>query len=368
MVKLLLFADLHLDTPFTWAPPDVARRRRQALRDTLDAIVDLAVGAEVDAVCCGGDLYEHDREAPDTAAVIRNAFERLAPVPVLVAPGNHDWLGPRSIYARNEWSPNVMIFSEDRLQPYELTPGFKIWGAAHLRPAGTRGFLRDFAVERGTSDFDLALFHGTLRSGLPFEDRGKQPHAPFDVEEIPASGLDHALVGHFHTPADGEWHTYPGNPDPLTFGETGDRGAVILTIDDAGEVSRTRHSVARTEVSDVSVDVTGCQSRQEVRSMTSQALEGSTGIVRVTVHGEVDPSVDIRLAELEDVAPHLSAVVFRLGHITTGYDLDAIADETTVRGRFVQDVRAAGLDPEIERRVLITGLRALEGREDLEVD
>lgn len=102
--------------------------------------------------------------------------------------------------------------------------------------------------------------------------------------------------------------------------------------------------------------------------MTSQALADLTGTVRVTVHGEVDPSVDIGLADLEEVAPHLSAVVFRLGRITIGYDLDAIADETTVRGRFVQDVRAAGLDPEIERRVLITGLRALEGREDLEVD
>jgi DNA repair exonuclease SbcCD nuclease subunit len=366
-VRLVLFADLHLDTPFRWAPPEVARRRRQALRDTLDAIIDLAAEIEADALCCGGDLYEHDRVAPDTAAVIREAFARLAPMPVLVAPGNHDWLGPRSIYACTEWSPNVHIFAEDRLQPYELTAGLTVWGAAHMRPAGTAGFLDRFELDGARDDVHLALFHGTLRSGLPFEEEGKQSHAPFDAEQVPAAGLHHALVGHFHTPADGEWHTYPGNPDPLTFGETGERGAVVLEVQESGGVSRERHTVARTEVSDLVVDVTGCVSRQEVRSRTEATLEDMSGIVRVTLEGEVEPDVDMNLADLEGVAPHLAALVPRLGRITVAYDLDTIAEETTVRGRFVQDVRSAGLDPDMERRVLITGLRALEGRQDLEV-
>lgn len=366
-VKLVLFADLHLDTPFRWAPPEVAYRRRQALRDVLGAIVDLAAEIEADALCCGGDLFEHDRVAPDTAAVIRDAFARLGPMPVLVAPGNHDWLGPRSIYARTEWSPNVHIFTEDRLQPYELTSGLTVWGAAHNRPAGTAGFLDQFELDGARDDVHLALFHGTLRSGLPFEEEGKQPHAPFDAEQVPAAGMHHALVGHFHSPADGEWHTYPGNPDPLTFGETGERGAVVLEVQGSGAVSRTRRTVAQTNVSDVVVDVTGCSSRQQVRSTAEAALDGLTGIVRATLEGEVEPAVDINLADLEGVASHLEALVPRLGRITVAYDLDSIAQETTVRGRFVQDVRAADLEPDLERRVLVTGLRALEGRNDLKV-
>jgi DNA repair exonuclease SbcCD nuclease subunit len=288
-------------------------------------------------------------------------------MPVLVAPGNHDWLGPRSIYVRTEWSPNVHIFTEDRLEPHELTSGLTVWGAAHKRPAGTAGFLDKFELDGAREDVHLALFHGTLRSGLPFEEEGKQAHAPFDAEQVPAAGLHHALVGHFHTPADGEWHTYPGNPDPLAFGETGERGAVVLEVQESGVVSRERHTVARTEVSDLTVDITGCVSRQEVRSRAEAALEHVSGIVRVTLHGEVEPDVDMNLADLDGVAPHLAALVPRLGRITVAYDLGSIAEETTVRGRFVQDVRTAELDPELERRVLVTGLRALEGRHDLEV-
>lgn len=366
-VRFVLFADLHLDTPFRWAPPAVARRRRQALRDTLHAIVELAQEVEADALCCGGDLYEHDRVAPDTPAVIRDAFARLAPMPVLLAPGNHDWFGPQSLYALTDWTPNVHIFSEDRLERFELTSGFLVWGAAHRRPAGTAGFLDGFEIDGGRDDVHLALFHGSLRSGLPFEEDGKQPHASFDAEQIPAAGFHHALVGHFHMPADKEWHTYPGNPDPLTFGEQGDRAAVVLEVEDDGSVKRERHPVARTEVRDVVVDVTGSTSGQEVRGRVEAALEPLSGIVRMILEGEVEPDVDVSLVDFDGLGDHLEALVPQLGRVTVAFDLDAIARETSVRGQYVQDVLAAGLDPELERRVLITGLRALEGRDDLEV-
>lgn len=367
-MRLALFADLHLDVPFRWAPPDIAQRRRQALRDTLDAIVEVAAEEEVDALCCAGDLYEHELVAPDTAAVIREALARLFPVPVFVAPGNHDWFGPQSLYARTDWTPNVHVFTEDRLRPHELTPGLTVWGAAHLRPAGTGNFLDGFAVDRDANGIHLALFHGSLLSGLPFEEEGKQPHAPFDAEQIPGAGLSHALVGHFHTPRDGEWHTYPGNPNPLAFGETGDRGLVIVDVHDDGTVTPTRHRVAQTEVADVTVDVTGCSSIQEIRSRIQEFLASRSGIVRVTLHGEVTPDVDVTLSSLDGIGDHLEAVVPRLGEIRVAYDLDAIAREPTVRGQFVNDVRDSSLDPELKRRVIITGLRALEGRHDLGVD
>ncbi|MEX2324058.1 MAG: metallophosphoesterase [Acidimicrobiia bacterium] len=367
-MRLALFADLHLDVPFQWAPSDVARRRRQALRDTLDSIIDVAQEEGVDALCCAGDLYEHDRVAPDTAAVLQSAFARLSHVPVLVAPGNHDWFGPKSVYARTEWTPNVHIYTEARLQAYELTAGLTIWGAAHRQPAGTPNFLDGFTVDRDANGIHMALFHGSLRSGLPFEEDGKQPHAPFDAEQIPQAGLHHALVGHFHTPRDGEWHTYPGNPDPLTFGEEGERGLVIIDVHDDGTVTRTRHRVAQSVVADVTVDVTGCSSTQEIRNRAQAELASRSGIVRVTLHGEVAPDVDVTLACLDGVGEHLDATVPRLGEITVAYDLDAIAGESTVRGQFVADVRASSLDSEMKRRILITGLRALEGRHDLGVD
>lgn len=279
-MKLLLFADLHLDTRFPSAGP----LRRQALRDTLGRIVDLAEESQADAVLCAGDLYEHERCSPHTASFLQSSFD--CPVPVFLAPGNDDWYGPQSVYQQVDWTPNVHVFSSESLTPVELADGITLWGAAHVGPGPARDFLGGFAVNRG--GVNLALGHGC---------------APEDVE---ITGLDHAFLGHVHTPEHAVRYTFPGNPDPLTPGETGERGAVLCTVHDDGTVSR--------EVFDVSAS-------------------RSLGL----------------LAERSEAFPSL--------------DFDSVAEERTVRGQFVRDVLAdPSLDTALRGRVLATGLRALEER------
>jgi DNA repair exonuclease SbcCD nuclease subunit len=365
-MRLLVFSDLHLDAPFAWAGAELARSRRRALRECLTRIVELATRLRVDALCCAGDLYEQQRFTPDTVAFLQEMFARLQPIPVLLAPGNHDWLGPPSLYRQARWSSNVQLFEDPSLQPYELAPGFTVWGAAHCAPANTPGFFESgFRVDR--SGVHIGLFHGSERGDIAHQGESKVPHAPFRAADIPAAGLRHALVGHFHTPRDAQHHTYPGNPEPLTFGETGERGAVLVTVDEAGELRRERHRVAVADVGDITVDLTGVAHSGEVRDRVASRLVDHKGIVRVTLVGEVAPEVDVELADLADVAPHLDALVPRIGALTVGYDYDALAAEQTVRGQFVRDVRAADLDEEQRRRVLVTGLRALDGRGDLAV-
>ncbi len=367
IMRLLLFSDLHLDAPFRWAPAGAARDRRRKLRETLRRVADLAADLDVGALCCGGDLYEHDRFSSDTGELLRATFEDLYPLAVVISPGNHDWYGPSSLYRQVAWSPNVKVFSEDRLAPVSLAEGLTLWGAAHRAPATTRNFLEGFHPDR--EGVHLALFHGSELGGFAIEERGKISHAPFRAEEIPETGLHHALVGHFHAPFDGEWHTYPGNPDPLEFGEHGDRGAVLVTVSADGSVSRERHRVSSSLVSDVTVRVDGARYMDQVMDRVREALCSCEGFVRVTLTGEMDPGVDLRTEDMtrESVAEHLDGVVVRIGDIRLAYDVDALAREGTVRGLFVRKALAADLEEDRRRRVLVMGLRALDGREDLEV-
>ncbi|MFD4675049.1 exonuclease SbcCD subunit D [Lentzea sp. NPDC058450] len=278
-MKLLLFADLHLDTRFPSAGPE----RRQALRETLGHIVDLAQESEVDAMLCAGDLYEHERCSPSTASFLQSSFD--CPIPVFLVPGNDDWYGPHSVYQQVDWTPNVHVFSSGSLTPVELADGVTLWGAANVGPGPARDVLDGFAVNRG--GVNLALCHGS---------------APGDVA---ITGLDHAFLGHVHTPEHAAHYTFPGNPDPLTPGETGERGAVLCTVNEDGSVSR--------EVFDVSA------------------------------------SRSLGWHEAERTFPLL--------------DFDHVSSERTVRGQFVRDVLAdPSLDVTLRGRVLSAGLRALEER------
>ena len=366
-MKIVHFADLHLDAGFAWAGADgaAARQRRQSLRDSLLSITALVRDVDAGALFCGGDLYEHDRVTPDTARFLRTTFAELAPCPVYLAPGNHDWYGPDSLYALVDWSANVHVFREPRLEPVNLADGLTLWGAAHCAPANTGNFFGGFRP--AGAGVHVALCHAAERTGLAEQGGDKQPHAPFDAQDIERAGLTHAFLGHYHRPRDAARHTYPGNPDPLAFGEDGERGAVVATIAADGTVSRERHVVAATAAHDLRLDVTGCDSQQDVRAGLTRAAAGRHGVARLTVEGELHPEVDLREADLRQaLRESFEAVQIRFGALHVGYDIDEIGREQTVRGQFVRDVREAGLAEDEARRVLAAGLRALAGRDDLE--
>lgn len=361
-MKLAMFADLHLDTAFANLG-DAGRRRRDNIRSTLTRIFETAAAEGVDAILCGGDLFEQERSGQDTLRFLERTFASVE-VPVLVAPGNHDWFGPASLYARGEWSPNVHVFEEARLTPFELADGLTLWGAAHRAPAGTPGFLEGFAAP--DSGVHLGLFHGAALGGIAAEDRDhagrpKAGHAPFRSEAIAESGLHFAFVGHYHRARDESTFLYPGTPDPLSFGEPGNEGLVIAEVGNDGRVVVTRVAVATSHVADVDLDVTGLADTTALATRARELLVALQGSVRLTVRGELDPALELDLAALGTLGSHLDALVVAPGVLVPAYDLSALAEEQSIRGEFVRRVHEAGLDEAESREVLLVGLRALEG-------
>jgi hypothetical protein len=140
---------------------------------------------------------------------------------------------------------------------------------------------------------------------------------------------------------------------------------VVADVSDAGEVTRTRHRVAVSEVHDVAVDLTGIPHADAGRDRVADAVASLSGVVRATMFGEVDPDVDLRQLDVSGLGGHLQALVPRWGAVTLGFDLAELRTEQSVRGRFIRDVEAdSRLPDELRRKVIATGLRALDGRHD----
>lgn len=369
-IRLLHLADLHLDHTFSWAAPTVARQRRQAIRDALDRALGVARSERVDAVLCAGDLFDLAQVTPDTVAFLVAAFTRLAPTPVLVAPGNHDWYGSETPYAQAAWSANVTIFRSHELAPVSPADGFTVWGAAHLAPAGTPDLLAGARV--CGPGVHVGLVHAAEAvDHHPPDETGllPDPHGPFRPEEVRRAGLRHLCTGHYHSPRDETLYTYPGNPEALSFiHREGTRGVVLHTFDAAGGHDRRRFVVDSGTMSDLRLDVTGCASQQDVRARIADGVRGRRGVVRVDLSGELPPAAALEPRALEDCAPWLDALVCRDAGVRLGYDVPALAEELTVRGQFVREVtdQSADLDGPLRERVLAIGLRALEGGTDLD--
>ena len=366
MTRILHFADLHLDSVFAWAG-EAANIRRENLRETLRNIAHLAQDLNCDALLSGGDLYEHERVTPDTAEFLRATFAALDPMPVFLAPGNHDWYGPDSLYVSVDWSPNVHVFREPRFTSVPLADGLTLWGAAHQAPANTDNFLDGFCVRgRGTH---IGLFHGAEKSWLTQQGEGKAPHAPFDAADIEMAGFAHAFLGHYHRPRDAARHTYPGNPRSARI-----RRRRSARRGDRHHWSGREHHLRGAARSQLPRRRISCSNSLAVRVGRTPAIDSLTRprvrrALRESPLRERWPRVWTSAnPDLIQSLDCFQAVQVRRGQIHAAYDIETLGKELTVRGQFVRDVTSAGLSSDEERRVLMTGPAGrLRDGEDLEV-
>ena len=114
-------------------------------------------------------------------------------------------------------------------------------------------------------------------------------------------------------------------------------------------------------------DVTGCLTHADIQERVGEAIAELHGVARVTVRGELPAELDFNPRDLSEVGHSLEGLLVRIGDLHPVFNFEAIAKEPTVRGQFVRDVLATEMETEKRNRVLVTGLRALDGRRDLEV-
>lgn len=169
MIKLIHGADLHLDSPFSGLTPEQAAARRQEQRELLDRLAGLARERGADLLLLSGDLLDSSRTYRETAQALARSLGSL-PCPVFLAPGNHDFYGPRSLYAALDWPENVHIFTSGEVRRVEI-PGLDcvVYGRAFLGPREDRSPLEGFRAER---DGRVQL-GGPRRGGRP---GGVRPH------------------------------------------------------------------------------------------------------------------------------------------------------------------------------------------------
>lgn len=363
MPTILHTADVHLDRAYAGAgmTSSIAAARREELRDAFRRFIDMALEMRVDAVTIGGDLYEHERSTLDTGNFLRQQFERLGAVPALISPGNHDPVLPDSLWRRVDWPANVTIFTEPRFRAARLMAGLTIWGAGHNAPDLRQNLLDGFVVPREGAH--VLLFHGSDMTAVP---DGKRVHCGFLPRDIERTGCAFALLGHYHGSRISGRLGYPGSPEALDFGESGEHHILRLDIDERRThaellpFGRVRYVTHR-------LDVTGVTTSDELRSGIF-ALGDREAIVRAVLEGELNPDVDLDVPALYNACAERFRFLDLVDRTRPGWRLDEIAEESTTKGAFVRllQERADGLPEdkaEVVRMALALGLQAFDRRE-----
>jgi exonuclease SbcD len=376
--RILHLADLHLDRGFAQmgCQGELARRRRQGLRDALRRAGEEARARGCIAVSIAGDLFEHERAGADTAQFLAETFAAWQPIRVLLAPGNHDPLVPGSLYLRTRWPENVHLFTASRLEPVELLDGLTVWGLGHPEPVWL-GDPLDVPRVGGDGGVHLALFHGAEIGSRP---EGKSIHGPFRAGRIHDRGFAAALCGHYHRrrldAATGL--VYPGSPEPLSFDESERRGPVLVEIDNNSRVTTTGLALNRWFAAIVSCDIGDAATiTAAVDAMSAAVLAATAGLplerttLRLDLSGDVRPGLAVDRFDAETAVRETTGIAaIRVRDLSApAIDLDAVTHDPTARGAFLRSARTAlaaaetGEDRTLIEEAIGYGLQALSGGE-----
>lgn len=359
MLHILHAADLHLDAPFAALSAGQARQRRSEQRLLPDKLADTAIERGADLVLLSGDLLDSEQTYRETAQALASALGRID-APVAIAPGNHDFYSPSSLYAAPIWPKNVLIFRDSRVQSVELEH-CTLYGCAFTGQYRDGSPLAGFrAPDSGKPS--VMVCHGDVN--------GTGRYAPIPTQEIEDSGLTYLALGHVHTysglqkAGNTSW-AYPGCTEGRGFDEPGEKGALWVTIDGNNTVTAEFLPLAERRYEILACDLTAGDPVGAVTdALTSQGSEKD--ITRLILTGESE-GVDLP-ALTKTARAHRWAVTLR-DHTRIPHDLWRREAEDSLTGLFLRDMRrridgAQGEEKVALEKAVRFGLAALENGED----
>ncbi len=222
-MKLLHSADWHLGAPLQ----SRSEALRQALPQVPTKVVALAQAQRCDLLLLAGDIFDSPTPPPEAVEALREAL-RQAQMPVFIAPGNHDHVGLGSPWLDTAWPENVRIFTREEIGSVGIPAlSCRIYGAG-FRDIYCDALLEGFRAQC-PEKWAIGLFHGD-----PIQVQSQKNSVT--QAQVRASGLSYLALGHVHQGgafrAGDTLCAWPGCPMGRGFDETGDKGVLLVTLED----------------------------------------------------------------------------------------------------------------------------------------
>ena len=280
-MKILHSADWHLGAALQGRTPDQTALLKAALLDLPRKIVEVARAEQVDLMLLAGDLFDGSCTA-ESLRIVQQALAS-AKIPVVIAPGNHDFYSAVSPWDDGNWPGNVYIFKNAAIESIVIPSlDCRIYGAAFQGPV-CEPLLEGFRAD-GPERYAIGLLHGDPTTGT-------SEYCAVSKAQVTESGLNYLALGHIHKAGSfraGETLClWPGCPMGRGFDELGSCGVAITTLEDGCESRFVPLDVPRFYRMTVPVQGDVLASLERVLPAV-----GSDDFYRITLTGESDP-VDV---------------------------------------------------------------------------
>ena len=305
-MKFIHIADMHFDSPFVNLSDreTLGDKRRLEQRKIFKKIIEYIKQEKIEYLFISGDLYEHKYVKQSTIEYINNLFKEIPETKIFIAPGNHDPNIKNSYYNKFNWNENVKIF-KGKIEKIE-TEEAQIYGFGFDDFYCNDSGIEEVEVDN-TDKIKILVIHGTL-DGANIEEKQYNSISTKILEE---KGFDYVALGHIHKPDyTNEKIVYPGSTSALGFDELGEHGMIV------GEIQKVNKEDL-IELKFVPLD-----EEKFVNEYVEIVLVGKRNF-------EINNYEIIKYIENEKI-------IKIKNNTKIAYDLEKMANETTLKGLFVK--------------------------------
>lgn len=353
-MKFIHCADIHLDSKIEANLPSAKSKERK--REVLRSFLRLCEYAEkngVTAVIIAGDLFDGEKISPVTRNAVLSEIADKGSVDFLYLCGNHDDAKP---FGDAELPDNLKLF-KDSWVSYRY--GKTVITGAELTGENYRSIYGGLCLK--PDDINIVTMHGQVSSSVG-EDC-------IVLNELASHNIDYLALGHIHSYREskldgrGKW-CYSGCLEGRGFDECGDKGFVMLEVDENGVTSEFIKFNTRA-VAEVECDISGLSDFSDILKkikVDTSHLDASS-MVKVVLTGSVPTDAK---KDVEYFAKELSES-FYFAKVKDSTRLEINPEDymydISLKGEFIRLALSSGLDGEQLDRVIECGLAALKGME-----
>lgn len=364
-IKILHTGDFHIGSSKTGVSSG-----RAELKNTFIKVINICKAENIDFLLISGDLFDTPFPDNESSEEIIEAMSRIPDTVIAISPGNHDYVCPGSVWLKNQFPDNVIIFTSFMEYHDFEEKNVRLFGAGF-----TDRFERipQLASNLSVSDsmINLCVLHGQTVSNL-----GESEYNPISATSIEGCGFDYLALGHVHKSSGIQksgktFYAYCGCPDGRGFDEDGSRGVYVGTIEkNKCDLKYTELSTRKYIID--SFDISGCETTNQISANILSYIKDKysdgykNNLYRISLCGTVNTDFAPDIVRIEGAVKE--EVAYIRVYDNTETNLENISDlvgESSFRGIFVQKLldmqsKADDADKDLYIKALRLGLKAFE--------
>ena len=345
-MKIIHCADIHLDSPLIGVS-DTALRRHELLVALMN-LSEYANNNGVSAIIVAGDLFDDKFTTPQTVQSVADIV-KASKATWFALRGNHGGSAPYD--KLQQLCSEIRFFGDD--WSYFNLGNVTICG----RELGNNDVEQWRNLSLDASRYNVLVLHG---------DVDDDSYGLLDKRAIANSGAKYVALGHRHAFAEHKFGAvrgcYSGVLEARGFDEAVDTGFVEIDTD-TDKIRFVRQAVR--SVVTKQIDVTNVTSDVALQRVIADAIADISprNYLNVIFCGAVNDGLNIELVAKQSLERRFFALRIK-DETTTKIDLQALAQEISLRGEFVK-LAMEVKDGKLRDEIIKLGLSALNGEVEL---